>query len=162
MPIIVTPNQNTFDENVDVAVGIGFPLSITGTMSGSGQFNQTYSINEQAFHNLRQCLLTIQGELPNNPTFGSNLYRMIFDPNTKELKTAISNEIERAIGTWCSWVSIRDIVVTSEDGSNIIEVSVKFTVNATAFEAELNLTYNGNTGTATATPGTTATTAGGY
>ena len=137
MPIIVTPSPDNFDQNVDVAVGLGFPLAITGTASGSGQFSQTFTINEQVIHNMRQVLLTIKGEIPNNPNFGSNLYRLVFDPATKELSEAIKVEINTTLETWMPYV----------------------TVDATGFQQALAVTYSGTTGTATATA---ANTTGGY
>ena len=151
MPIIVTPNPDSFDENVDIAVGIGFPLSVTGTNSGSGQFNQTYSINDQVIHNLRQVLLTVKGEIPNNPSFGSDLYRMVFDPATENLKERISEEVLNTVSIWMPYITIDEVVTTANEDMNTMNVRVAFTVNHTGFQQAMDVVYNGTTGTSTAT-----------
>ena len=159
MPIIVTPSPDNFDQNVDVAVGLGFPLAIAGTASGSGQFSQTFTINEQVVHNMRQVLLTIKGEIPNNPNFGSNLYRLIFDPATQELNEAIRVEINTTLEAFMPYVTVDSIDINADEDNNTMNVRINFTVDATGFQQALAVTYSGTTGTATATA---ATTTGGY
>ena len=151
MPIVITPNPDTFDDNVDIAVGLGFPLSITGNASGSGQFSQTFSINDQVIHNLRQVLLTIKGEIPNNPSFGSDLYRMVFDPATDNLSSAIKTEIKSVCETWMPYITISEIDTVANEDLNTMNVTIHFVVDQTGFEQAMQIAYNGTTGTATAT-----------
>ena len=69
------PVASKFDQNV--AVGIDLPF----VPDGQGQFKRNYSEIKQARANLVNLLLTRKGERLNHPSFGSNLWNILFEPN---------------------------------------------------------------------------------
>ena len=61
------------DLNPDVFIGISLPLDY----GSQGFFNKTRTTLQQTRSNIRNLLLTIKGERLGNPTFGSDLMRIV-------------------------------------------------------------------------------------
>jgi hypothetical protein len=72
----------------DYAIGITLPLQLSGN-----SFAQSYKTAEQAKSNIKNLLLTIKGERPMQPEFGSDLQNLIFDFNDDELPSKIEDAI---------------------------------------------------------------------
>jgi phage baseplate assembly protein W len=63
------------------------------------------------------------------PTFGTNLLNIIFEPNINELKDDISELLRAPINYWIPSITIEDIVIiTNEDDPNLIH-NLKITIN---------------------------------
>ena len=71
--------------NPDVAVGITLPF----TQTNGRLFNLSYSTEEQALSNLKNLILTRQGERIMQPLFGTNLQDSLFEQNDDLLKSSI-------------------------------------------------------------------------
>ena len=59
-------SYNPLDLNDNVGVGVTLPFG-----KANGVFNQSFTTEEQATSNLKLLLLTIKGERPFQPNFGS-------------------------------------------------------------------------------------------
>ena len=94
--------MSTLEKDLDpnVFIGISLPLS-HGTQ---GFFAKTKTTLDQARSNIRNLLLTIKGERLGNPTFGSNLYRVLFEPDDGNIASSIEEAIREAMGEWLSYV----------------------------------------------------------
>lgn len=109
-------------------------------------FKTLYSTNEQAKENLKSLLLTSIGERYMLPDFGCDLLKILFEPNTDELKDAISNIISESVSYWLPYVTIEHIdVITSDDASfeHFIEISIKFSVRNFNTDS-IKITLNSN------------------
>ena len=126
---------NPIDLNPDVAVGITLPL----TVGRQGYFNQSYTTIEQAKSNLQNLLLTMKGERPFNPEFGSDLYILLFEPMTDDLKELIIVSIESAVEEWMTYINIKNIIVdwNEEADVNTVDISIEFSLVSDALESEL-------------------------
>jgi len=83
---------------------------------GLQSFTPIYLTTDQAFENLKTLLLTRKGERYNQPTFGTDLLNILFEPNTNLIKQAINDIIKQPVAKWLSYIDIEDInIVTSED-----------------------------------------------
>jgi len=90
------------DLQPDVAVGIKIPWTrLDGVL-----FNQSYSTIDQLLSNVKNLILTRQGERVMQPLFGTNLQDSLFEQNTEDLRNSIRNSISRAIEFWLPYVSI--------------------------------------------------------
>jgi len=130
--------MSTLEKDLDpnVFIGISLPLS-HGTQ---GFFAKTKTTLDQARSNIRNLLLTIKGERLGNPTFGSNLYRVLFEPDDGNIASSIEEAIREAMGEWLSYVNIQSIdVTTSGEFQNAVNVSMKFTINVDQKVAQLDL-----------------------
>jgi len=66
--------QNDLDP--DVLIGLQLPLGV----HQDGVFKQTQTLLEQTKSNIKNLLLTRRGERLGNPTFGSDLLSVVFEP----------------------------------------------------------------------------------
>ena len=73
------------NQNDDVFVGIKLPFRFGTT----GFFNQSKTVKEQAFSNLKNLILTIKGERVGQPEFGCDVHRIVFEPITETTGEAI-------------------------------------------------------------------------
>ena len=113
------------DLNPDTFIGISLPLEY-GT---KGFFNQTKTTLQQAQHNIRNLLLTIKGERLGNPTFGSDLMRVIFEPEDEFLESKIEEAIRSSMDEWLSYINLQEIKVEPSIEPNKVVVDLKFTIN---------------------------------
>tara|TARA_B110001454_G_C12673639_1_gene414868 strand:+ start:141 stop:557 length:417 start_codon:yes stop_codon:yes gene_type:complete len=114
------------DLDPDTFIGISLPL-VHGTQ---GFFNKTKTTLEQTRSNIKNLLLTIKGERLGNPTFGSNLMRILFEPDAGDLGDKIEETIRASVGEWLPYVRIKGIKTTSsERNPNLLNVRLQFTID---------------------------------
>ena len=108
-------------------------LGIDLTMNNPGVFKPLYSTIDQATANLKSLLLTRVGERYNQPTFGSQLLNILFQPVTDTIKIDITEIINEAVGFWLPYINIDDIViVTGFDNPDLpyhIQITLTYSVN---------------------------------
>ena len=125
-PATPGPVASKFDQNV--AVGIDLPF----VPDGQGQFKRNYSQIKQARANMVNLLLTRKGERLNHPTFGSNLWNILFERNVPEiLKEDIETAIMEAVDNWLPYILIREIIIneTPDDiDRNILKLLIRFSL----------------------------------
>ena len=156
------------DNKKDVAVGITLPLR----NSDKGFFNKSYTTLEQAKSNLKNLLLTQKGERPFQPELGTNLYRLLFEPITRELPDRIAETIEDGIQKWLPYLTITKLKVTEDDtqwakdnDAGVIRISISFALkNDPNFTDNLTFKFNAGLGAGTTTEITSggSTVGGGY
>tara|TARA_R110000796_G_scaffold82592_1_gene181011 strand:- start:52787 stop:53224 length:438 start_codon:yes stop_codon:yes gene_type:complete len=127
------------DLQVDTAVGLSLPINLE-----NGKFKQTYTTADQARTNLKNLLLTIKGERVFQPDFGTNLYNILFEPNTESLKENIKEEIKDSISKWVPYITISSIVVVGED--NTVRIKINYKVSPSNFGSSITLEFDLSTG----------------
>jgi phage baseplate assembly protein W len=127
---------NPIDLEEDVAVGIKLPLvGKNGIL-----FDLSYSTEEQALSNLKNLVLTRQGERILQPLFGTRLQDSLFEQNTDVLKEQIQSSILEAISFWLPYIRVNDIIVQTviaagpSNQEHGITISLRVSVN----EQEVN------------------------
>ena len=114
------------DLNEDVYIGLEFPLKYTST----GFFKRTKTALEQTKHNIKNLLLTRKGERVGNPTFGSNLHKVLFEQEGDDIESRVEEVIRSAMSRWLPFIIIDEIETKfSERNRNAINVSMKFSIN---------------------------------
>lgn len=131
-------------------------ISLGGATNDTVIFDSTYTSIEQEFAKLKTLLLTRKGERIMAPTFGTDLLKIIFQPNTEFIKQDIVEYIQEPVEYWLPEINLIDIqVTTAEDDPNLIhDVVVLITFSAeydNDGEKTLSLGVNQN-GTLTITP----------
>ena len=123
------------NENKDVFVGVTLPLK-TGI---TGHFQQSQTIKEQAYSNVKNLILTAKGERVGQPEFGCNVNRIIFEP--------ISESTGDAIATWLSYVTVQNVLVSfDEQDTNKILLSIEYTLDVEDGDSLDAITFNFNVG----------------
>ena len=110
----------------DYAIGISLPIQITNTA-----FQQTFTTIEQVKSNIKNLLLTKRGERIMQPTFGSGLQEVLFEPNVNDFESKIEDTINESLEQWLPYVTAEEIDIDASDSlrdSNRINVSVKFRI----------------------------------
>ena len=109
--------------------GIGINLPFIGPFA---VFNSTYTTEAQALANLKNLLLTYKGERVFQPSFGTDLPKVLFEPNTLEIKPVIVEIISEAVDFWLPFINLVDIdVITAEDDPNMpheLKITITFSV----------------------------------
>lgn len=104
---------NPIDLQPDVAVGIMLPMtSEDGTL-----FKLSYTTQEQVVSNLKNLLLTIRGERPMQPLFGTNIQKSLFEQITPALLQRIESSVRNAIEYWLPYVILQDLEIEAFYGT---------------------------------------------
>jgi len=134
---------NPIDFEPDVAVGIKLPFS-----KEKGLFDLSYSTEEQAISNLKNLLLTRKGERVFQPTFGSQIYALLFEPISLNLKQNMEEGILADVNFWLPYIIIDKVNVTPDEDRNSVSVSLNFRVTEQGANEEIIL-YVDSAGSAT-------------
>ena len=121
------------DLNPDTYIGISLPVKF----GRNGDFNRTKTTLRQTSSNIKNLLLTRRGERLGNPTFGSELMAVLFEPMGDELETKIEEAIRASLSEFLPFVNLLDIKFSRSE--NTISPKIIFTmdIDNTAIE-ELN------------------------
>ena len=125
---------NTIDFEKDVAVGIKLPFS-----KENGLFSLSYSTEEQAISNLKNLLLTRKGERVFQPTFGSQIYALLFEPITLDLKQKLEDGILVDVNFWLPYIIIDEVNVTPDEDRNHVGITLNFRVTEQGANQRINL-----------------------
>tara|TARA_A100001201_G_C4096481_1_gene203996 strand:- start:8856 stop:9266 length:411 start_codon:yes stop_codon:yes gene_type:complete len=130
----LVPKIYPVDVDENTPIGVSFPLTV-------GTQRQNFITTKQVHDNLRNLLLTMKGERPMQPTFGSDLYNLIFEPLQEEqLQEAATIAINDAVATWMPAVQIMGVAVSTNIDSQTVTVSVRYAVEGWEANDVLNLT----------------------
>lgn len=92
-----------------------------------------YLTIDQTKENVKNLLLTRKGERVIHVNFGSDLLKIVFEPNVSELKDDIVKVITDPINFWLPYVNIDAIdIVTAEDDPTSpynLKITLTFSVN---------------------------------
>jgi phage baseplate assembly protein W len=129
MPIPQTIRVNPLDLQKNIAIGVSLPFGLCGT---DQLFNKTYNTKDQIKSNLINVLLTNRGERILNPSFGSNLKTLLFEPLTEIIKADIKNTILSTVNIYVPEVTITNINIDDSNyqiDTNTISVTINYRLN---------------------------------
>ena len=135
------------DLNPDVFIGLKLPLGYSDT----GFFKQTKTTLQQAKYNIINLLKTIPGERLGQPTFGSQLHSILFEPMNEDFSDILEDSIRTSLETWLPYINIKNIEITMPDYNiNQVNITIDFglsfepdrfgtvSVNFDQFESAIN------------------------
>ena len=130
--------MSTIEKDLDPDTYIGLSLPIK--FGRDGDFNRTKKTIKQTASNIKNLLLTRKGERLGNPTFGSDLMSVLFEPMDGDLETKVEESIRAALSEYLPFVNILDIKFSKKE--NTFSTKIIFTMdidNTTIEEVNLNL-----------------------
>lgn len=136
------------EENEDFNVGVTLPFD--GNQLGGYALSRTTL--EQASSNIKNLLLTMKGERPMQPTFGSDLFRTLFEPMVDggEIEEQAQLAIEEALEEWLPYVKLESLDFSSTDDDknhNRFRITLVFSIMGDPNQwDELTFTVEGGTG----------------
>ena len=113
------------EEFNNYAVGITLPIQ----RGEDGYFRQSFRTFDQVRSNLKNLLLTKKGERIFQPTFGSGLHDLLFNPTTEKFEEDLENTINDAVAQWLPYIIVEDInidISKEMTDNNQAKVSLKF------------------------------------
>lgn len=126
----------------EIALGVSFT-------NAESIFKSIYSVQEQSKEDLKTLLLTRIGERYMEPTYGTNLLNLLFEPNTIQIKEDVSEILIDPINTWLPHISIENInVVTAEEDPTLTHLlSITIIYNIENFSTDSVVVYANNDNT---------------
>ena len=111
------------DLNPDTFIGLKLPLGYSDT----GYFKQTKTTLQQAKYNIINLLITIPGEWLGQPTFGSQLHTILFEPMNEDFGDILEDSIRTSLETWLPYINIKNIKITMPDYNiNRVNIAIDF------------------------------------
>ena len=105
----------------------------------NGIFTSTYTTKDQTKNQLINYILTNPGEVLFNPTYGSGIRLILFEPNidldslAENLKEGISNNVQNIV--------VKNVSANS-DGNNNVLISINYSINNQNDDLNIALTTN--------------------
>ena len=123
------------------AYGISSP-----TKRGNVMFEQTFTSFEAAKSNLRNLLLTRQGERIMQPEFGTGLHELLFGQIDEDFETNIQTTLTDSVSFWLPYITIDEITIEATDemkDKNQVGLEVSFKVGTDEQISTLGITFQG-------------------
>ena len=119
-----TSSTRLRDSDPDSKIGIVLPIR-----SGQGGFfKQSSTLIEQTLSNMKNLLLTVKGERLGQPTFGSNIYNILFENFDVGFTKKLEDAIKDSVATWLPHVLINNLIVKASPDTNTVSISVGFSI----------------------------------
>ena len=104
--------SQVLDQDENVAIGISLPI----TKGNAGYFQQEYITLHQLKHNIKNLILTMKGERPMLPTFGTEIYGVLFEQDDGTMSEKIKESVIEALRIWLPFVRLENLEVLSIEG----------------------------------------------
>jgi phage baseplate assembly protein W len=121
IPQVIRIDPRDLDKNVSIGISLPF--------NASGVFPKTYSTKEQIKSNLINLLLTYKGERIENPEFGADLPRLLFEPISDDTFYKIQDQILTNVGIYIPEVTILNIKINPDTDKNTILIKIEYKLN---------------------------------
>ena len=92
--------------------------------------------------------MTRKGERVFQPTFGSQIYALLFEPISLDLKQKMEDGILVDINFWLPYIIIDEVVVTPDEDRNHVGITLNFRVTEQGANQQIIL-FVDSAGTAT-------------
>jgi phage baseplate assembly protein W len=154
MPYItdITIVSGSYDPYFGNSGDTGLGVILTPSTLFTTTFNR--QLNLQIFENLRILLSTRKGERYGQPTYGTNLYNVLFQPSTDTLKDAVQSTIRDAVDEWLPYISLDriDVKTAEDDPDNPNFITVRITYSVQNFGTNEIVVYVNEFGSVEITP----------
>lgn len=129
-------------------IGINLPI----TNGPVGYFDQSTDTFTAYRMNIINLIRTAPGERRMNPTFGSRLWNLVFEPNDELISSKVETTIKEDISRWISGVTVNSVNVKyfENDESTPLKdiyklyIVVKFTIDSINQEDVVEIILNKN------------------
>ena len=144
------------NETPDSAIGIAYPFNVggkaqsdtahyaSGSIGGNSVFKSTYTTQEQVISNFKNLLLTRKGERLMQPNFGTNIYSMLFENNTKNIRSSIEESLIEDVQYWLPYITINDIKTSTSTDMHELTISIHFQITNIGSNLVINVLASEN------------------
>lgn len=135
MPIPQTYRVDPRDLQKNIAIGVCLPFNTPSA------FRSSYSTKEQIKYNLINLLLTNKGERIENPEFGADLKRELFEQIDENTFESIKNKIIDNVNVFIPEVTLTNVTIVPQTDNNKINVNIEYYVNISGESENLNINF---------------------
>ena len=144
------------EKNRDQAIGILLPLNkgaagkgvstnySSGSSSGNGVFESSYTTKEAAISNLKNLILTEKGERYMQPNLGTNIRAILFENNTEDIREILQEQVAEDIQFWLPYITLQDVSVTTSDDFHSLSVKLLFQITNIGANVVINILASEN------------------
>jgi phage baseplate assembly protein W len=123
------------DLQKNIAIGLSIPFNKFSA------FKSTYSTKEQVKYNLINLLLTNKGERVENPEFGCDIKKSIFDFINTDNINKINNNIRVGVQTFIPEINLENVIITPEPDQNYVNVKVEYSMRISGEADEIQINF---------------------
>jgi phage baseplate assembly protein W len=132
-----TTSTRERDKDPDSKIGVTLPIRL----SQHGYFHQSKTLLEQTISNIKNLLLTVKGERVGQPTFGSDIYSILFENFDNDFTKKLEDAVKDSVSIWLPHVTIKSLIVNASPKTNTVNLSIGFSVVTDPMATE-SLTLN--------------------
>ena len=132
----IVRNVDVLDLKPSTGVGISLPFN------GPTGVNTTYTSKDAIKSNLLNFILTGKKERVMNPSFGSGVRDLLFEPITENLTDQIEGLIFGGVETYFPQVQINNLTVDLSPDTRTVTIYLGYSVINTNIEDELQINLN--------------------
>jgi len=132
----IVRNVDILDLNPSTGVGISLPFN------GPTGINTTYTTRDAIKSNLLNFILTGKKERVMNPSFGSGVRDLLFEPITEDITDQVESLIFGGVEQYFPQVQIRSLTVDLTPDRNTITIYLNYSIINTNIEDELQINLN--------------------
>jgi len=135
MPYIVR-NIDVLELKPSTGIGVSVPFD------GPTGINTTFTTKDTIKSNLINFILTGKRERVFNPSFGSGVRELLFQPITDDIIDQVDNLIRGGVESYFPTVDIQDLEVTLQPENHSFNIYISYTIINTNIEDEVQITFN--------------------
>ena len=132
----IVRNIDVLDTKPSTGIGVSVPFD------GPTGINTTYTTQATIKSNLLNFILTGKRERVFNPSFGSGVRELLFQPITEDIIDQIDNLIRGGVEAYFPTVEIRELEVTLQPDSHSFNIYLNYSIINTNIEDELQINLN--------------------
>ena len=132
----IVRNVDVLDLKPSTGVGISLPFN------GPTGVNTTYTSKDAIKSNLLNFILTGKKERVMNPSFGSGVRDLLFEPITENLTDQIEGLIFGGVETYFPQVQINSLTIDLSPDTRTVTIYLGYSVINTNIEDELQINLN--------------------
>ena len=132
----IVRNVDLLDTKPSTGIGITVPFD------GPTGINTTYTTKDTIKSNLLNFILTGKRERVFNPSFGSGVKELLFQPITEDIIDQIDNLIRGGVDAYFPTVEIKELEVTLQPDSHTFIIYLNYSIINTNIEDELQINLN--------------------
>ena len=121
IPQVIRIDPRDLDKNISIGISLPF--------NASGVFPKTFSTKDQIKSNLINLLLTYKGERIENPEFGADFPRLLFEPISDNTFYKIENQILTNVGIYIPEITVLNIEINPDTDNNTILIKIEYKLN---------------------------------
>lgn len=131
-------NIDFINKTQNIALGLMIPFN----NPNNGVFVLSYTTRDQMISNFKNLLLTAKGERIYQPNFGTNIQKLLFEPNVEDITSNIIDDITSATLIYCPYINIQKITVRNLDNLLALVIDIVFNLVNNPYMETLALNIN--------------------